>query len=260
VWPRASLLPPRLCAASYARRCAYSTCVRAAVCLRWTCLSSARSSTRWMPVRRTEPCGCLPWLASPQSVISLFSLARLWLHSSSTRCLLRLNVPPLPHFYPDCCSKLHRQQEARRFSGRAVFKQHIAGCCQGRQLGLDCRARGLRRRLEPSRIQRVCAMIAVQRGSHISCMPRLLQHDTSHRRCICWEPSRMRVAFAAARRCEQALFILRPLPVRPSIVIAMMHTTLLFSIDFLVSGSHNVATGTTREKSAQAEKSCSRLR
>lgn len=63
-------------------------------------------------------------------------------------------------------------------------------------------------------------------------MPRLLQHDTSHRRCICWEPSRMRDAAAVAGRREQALFILRPLHVRPSVAIAMTHSTLLFSLDF----------------------------
>jgi hypothetical protein len=58
--------------------------------------------------------------------------------------ILRLSVSPHAHFYPDCCSQLHRQQEARRVSGRALFEQHTAWCCEGWQFGLDCCARGLR--------------------------------------------------------------------------------------------------------------------
>ncbi len=54
------------------------------------------------------------------------------------------DASPLAHLYPDCCSKLHRRQEARRVSGRAFFKQHIAGCCEGWQFGHDCCARGQR--------------------------------------------------------------------------------------------------------------------
>ena len=64
----------------------------------------------------------------------------------------------------------------------------------------------------------------------------------------------MRDAVAIARGCEQAMFILRPIHVRPSIVIAVIHCTLLFSLAL-----SNVATATTLEKSAQTEKSCLKL-